>query len=144
MHNYILKILNNLYEMNNQEILNNFGKLLITEAFDNNAALVKNSLEDLKRTERFKHLFSNMNNSQKIELDNLSYEILSGLLFDFLRIFEENKEFKIIYESDGQQVDLVKISEMLKAEPIIKGGWIDQFSQFNSKSERTAGFQSEL
>jgi len=44
--------------MNNQEILNRFGKLLITKAFDNNAALVKYILEDLKQTERFKHLFS--------------------------------------------------------------------------------------
>src|SRR5688572_15272512 len=119
--------------MNNQEILKHFGRLLITEAFDNHAALVKSKLEDLKQTDRFKHLFSNMNNTQKAELDNLSYVILSGLLFDFLRIFEENKEFKIIYESDGQQIDLMEISEMLKAEPIIKGGWIDQFSRFHSE-----------
>jgi uncharacterized protein (DUF608 family) len=39
--------------MSNQEILNRFGKLPITEAFDNNTALVKNSLEDLRQTERF-------------------------------------------------------------------------------------------
>ena len=128
--------------MNNQEILNLFGKLLITKAFDNNASIVKYSLEDLKETERFKHLFSIMDNTQKSELDNLAYELLSGLLFDFLRIFEENKEFKISYESDGQQVDLVKISEMLKAEPIIKGGWIDQFSQFYNKGDGAEGFSS--
>ena len=121
--------------MKNQEILILFGKLLITEAFDNNAALAKSKLEDLKQTERFKHLFSGMDYIQKSELENLSYEILSGLLFDVLRIFEENKEFKIIYESGGQQVDLVKISEMLKAEPIIKGGWIDQFSQVYNKGD---------
>lgn len=124
--------------MKNQEILNLFGKLLITEAFDNNAELVNRSLEDLKQTERFEHLFSDMNNTQKAELENLSYEILSGILFDFLRIFEENKDFKIIYESDGQQVDLVKISEMLKAEPLIKDGWIDQFSKFYNKGDRNA------
>lgn len=118
--------------MESKKILSKFGKLLITEAYDNHAALVKNDLEDLKQTERFKNLFSNMTVDQKAELENLSFEILSGLLFDFLRIFEENEAFKIIYESEGEKVDLVEISEMLKAEPTVQGGWIDRFSQFSS------------
>ena len=63
-------------------------------------------------------------------LEALSEEILSGLLFDFLKIFEENQNFRITFESKGETVDLVKLSEMLKAEPIIEGGWIDRFSQF--------------
>lgn len=54
---------------------------------------------------------------------------MSGTLFDFLKIFEEHPEFKIIYEENGQQVNLVEISEMLKAEPIIENGWIDRFSK---------------
>ncbi|WP_264847182.1 hypothetical protein [Capnocytophaga catalasegens] len=39
-----------------------------------------------------------------------------------LGIFEENEQFKLIYEENGKQVDLMKISEMLKAEPIIENG----------------------
>jgi hypothetical protein len=125
-----------LNKMNNQEILNMFGELLIAEVYDNHIALVKNDLKDLKQTERFKNLFSNMTPIQKEELEKLSYEILTGMLFDFLRIFEENKEFKLIYESDGNQVDLVKISEMLKAEPIIENGWINRFSQYSNKKSQ--------
>ena len=63
------------------------------------------------------------------------YELTSGTIFDFLRIFEEHPEFKIIYEENGNQVDLNKISEMLKAEPIIDNGWIQRFSkELNNES----------
>ncbi len=56
---------------------------------------------------------------QKDEMENYTKEILQGALFDFLNIFEENEEFKIVYEEDGKQVNLVEISEMLKSEPIM-------------------------
>jgi hypothetical protein len=118
-----------LKEMN-QEILDKFGKLLIREVFDCHYSFVKNDLADLKSTERFKNLFSNMDENQKGELEKMQYELLSGMLFDFLKIFEENREFKIIYDKEGNQIDLNKISEMLKAEPIINGGWIERFSQY--------------
>jgi hypothetical protein len=119
-----------LSDMDNQEILNEFGRLVISEAYDNHIALVKNNLEDLRKTERFKNLFKEMTPIQKKELETLSEEILSGLLFDFLRIFEEHQNFKIVYEAGNKAVNLVKLSEMFKAELIIEGGWIDRFSQF--------------
>ncbi len=75
-----------------------------------------------------------MNIKQKEEIEFYTREILSGAIFDFLSLFEENPEFKLIYEEDGQQVDLTKISEMLKAEPIIENGWIQRFSkELNNK-----------
>ncbi|GIZ16111.1 hypothetical protein RCZ03_21110 [Capnocytophaga catalasegens] len=49
-------------------------------------------------------------------------EILRTTMFSMLGIFEENEQFKLIYEENGKQVDLMKISEMLKAEPIIENG----------------------
>ncbi len=117
--------------MKNKEILERFGQLMIEQAFDNHASLVKHDLETLKQTDRFKNLFSNMTLVQKSELEALSSEILSGLLFDFLQVFEEHEEFKIVYEKESGQVDLTTISEMLKAEPVIKGGWIDRFSKYS-------------
>ena len=73
-----------------------------------------------------------MNENQKAELERMQFELLSGMIFDFLKIFEENREFKIIYEENNNQIDLNRISEMLKAEPIINGGWIDRFSRYKS------------
>ena len=112
-----------------KEILDSFGELLISEVFDHQISFIFNSIEDLANTRKYQKLFTGMNEDQKSELESYTKEILSGCLFDALRIFEENEQFKLIYEEDGTQVDLNKISEMLKAEPIIEGGWIERFSK---------------
>lgn len=49
-------------------------------------------------------------------------------MFDFLRIFEENQQYKIYFETGEQKVNLVELSEMLKAEPNIENDWINRFS----------------
>jgi len=116
---------------NNQEILNEFGEILISQVFDNQYIFIKNSIKNLSKTEEYKNLFSDMSAIQKNEIKNYTKEILRGTLFDFLNVFEENEEFKIIYEEDNRQVNLVKLSDMLKSELIIEGGWIDRFSKEN-------------
>jgi len=112
----------------NQEILNEFGKTLINQVHDNQYRFIKNSIENLSKTEDYKNLFTDMSVIQKNEIENYTREILRGALFDFLNIFEEKENFKIIYEDEDKQVNLVEISEMLKAELIIENGWIDRFS----------------
>ncbi|WP_324025376.1 hypothetical protein QSV08_19545 [Maribacter sp. BPC-D8] len=114
----------------NQEILDEFGKILISDVFDKGYEFIKNDISDLAETEGYENLFGNMNNDQKMEIEKYTKEILEGVLFQFLKIFEENKQFKLLYENESQQIDLVKISEMLKAEPIIEDGWINRFSEF--------------
>jgi hypothetical protein len=114
---------------NNQEILNDFGKILIKESFDNQLRFIKNSIDDLAETEDYKNLFTNMSVIQKREIEKYTIEILKGQLFDFLRIFEENPEYKIYFETGEQKVNLVEASEMLKAEAIIENGWIKRFSK---------------
>ena len=53
------------------------------------------------------------------------------VIFGLLGIFEENEEYKIVYENNGgRQVDLNKISEMLKAELSRENGWIARFSKY--------------
>jgi len=114
--------------MNNKDILDLFGKIIVEQVFDNQYKFILNDLSALRETESYKSLFSNMSESQKLEIENYTCEILKGSLFDFLRIFEEYEDFQIVYNSEGKKTDLNKISEMLKSEPIIKNGWIDRFS----------------
>lgn len=114
----------------NQEILDQFGRILISEVFDKQYGFIKNDVSDLAETKGYEKLFGNMNNDQKMEIEKFTKEILEGVLFQFLKIFEENKQFKLLYENENIQVNLVKISEMLKAEPIIEDGWINRFSEF--------------
>jgi ferredoxin-fold anticodon binding domain-containing protein len=113
----------------NKEILDNFGKIIISEVFDNQFRFILNKTEDLSKTDGYKNLFNNMSLIQKKEIEHYTKEILVGALFDILRVFEENEDFKLIYEKDGKQINLVEISEMLKAELIIENGWIERFSK---------------
>ena len=118
-----------------ESILDEYGKVMIQSVFDNQYNFIKNDIKDLAETEGYKNLFGNMTPLQKREIENYTNELLRGCLFEFLKIFEENDEFKLIYEEDGQQVNLVEISEMLKAEPIIDNGWIERFSREVGKGE---------
>ena len=113
----------------NAQILDEFGQLIIKEVFDKQYEFILNKVEDLAQTEGYKNLFTGMNFEQKKEIEFYTSEILKASLFDFLRVFEENNTFKIVYENDGQQVDLNQISDMLKSEPIIMNGWIERFSK---------------
>lgn len=114
----------------NEEILDNFGKSCIENVFDKQYKFIKYDTKDLAMTQGYENLFDGMTEVQKIEIEKYTSEILKGTLFDFLKIFEEKEEFKLIYEEDGKQVNLANISEMLKAEPIIENGWIDRFSKY--------------
>jgi hypothetical protein len=117
----------------NQEILDKFGKLVSTTAFDSQYRSLNQVLTgEASRFIRLKEVtefFNRFTLEEKKIIQLYLYNLLSGTLFDFLKIFEENPEFKIIYEEDGKQIDLEEISEMLKAEPIIENGWIERFSK---------------
>ena len=116
----------------NQQILDEFGKHVVQDTFDSSYGSILEIINDtcpnllLKETSI---LFQRFNNEEKELIKKYLFETISGTLHDFLRIFEENEQFKLIYEEGETQVDLNKISEMLKAEPIIEGGWIERFSK---------------
>ncbi|WP_299260458.1 hypothetical protein [uncultured Aquimarina sp.] len=108
----------------NKEILDKFGKTLIDDVFEFNYRLLQ------------KNINKNLESGQlKDKTNSIVKNSIESLLFDFLKIFEEHEEFKLIYEEDDKQVNLAEISEMLKAEPIIENGWIARFSQFAEDGE---------
>ena len=118
----------------NAQILDEFGHLVTKEVFDKQYEFILNKVEDLAQTEGYRNLFTGMNSLQKKEMEFYTSEILKASLFDFLRVFEENNTFKIVYENDGQKVDLNQITDMIKSEPIIENGWIERFSETIKKS----------
>ena len=122
----------------NQEILDDFGEMVVENCVDS----VLEHFESLKSKENLPVVYE----TKKFFLDSLTekqYSLFRKMLissiemsiFELFNIFEENEEFKIIYEEDGKQVDLVKISEMLKAELMIENGWIDRFSKYSDEKE---------
>ncbi len=102
----------------NREILDEFGQILIETTYDLNFKILKENL---------------IKNLQKGKLEEkisaFSKEAIEGVLFDFMKLFEENDQFKLYFEMDGQRVNLVEISEMLKAEVLTSEGWIERFSK---------------
>ena len=62
-------------------------------------------------------------------------ENINSVIFDFLDLFEQNEKFKLVYEENGKQINLVEISEMLKAELLGENGWIERFSKYAKEKE---------
>jgi hypothetical protein len=116
----------------NQEILDNFGRIVVNDILDryyNGINKVINSGYKNPTMLHYNELFNKLNQSDKELLHHFVTENINSIVFDMLGIFEEHREFKLIYEEDGQQIDLNKISEMLKAEPLSEDGWIQRFSK---------------
>ncbi|MRI64134.1 hypothetical protein EDM00_09050 [Ornithobacterium rhinotracheale] len=109
----------------NQEILDEFGKILVRNAYDFCFEILKENIS-----------FCIKNNILEENINDIIKEYSESMLFNLLKIFEEDERFRLIYEENGQQVDLVKISEMLKAEPIIENGWIDRFSKYAGEKDK--------
>ena len=124
----------------NKKILDDFGRILVNNILDRYyIGIKKEIINGCKNptTQKFNKIFDMLDDETKLLLGEYIFENIASVVFDILGIFEEHQKYKIIYEEDGQQVDLNKISEMLKAEPIIENGWIQRFSR-----ELKGGFSS--
>ncbi len=116
----------------NEEILDLLGSKIVEECYDGSLKhfeSIKNK-ENLPEVYKEKKDFLNtLSDDQYLLFRKVIRSNDELVLFEFLNIVEENEEFKIIYEEDGKQVNLIEISEMLKSELFIEGGWIGRFSK---------------
>ena len=122
----------------NQEILDTIGEEIIKFSFDSaigNLLSLRIKENPPVIFKEYVELFKKMNNKDFSILQKYLEESIGDTIFNILRIFEEDGRFKLIYEEDGTQINLVEISEMLKAEPIIENGWIERFSKYAKEKE---------
>ena len=122
----------------NQEILDTIGEEIIKFSFDpaiGNLLSLRIKQNPPVIFKEYVELFKKMNNKEFSILQKYLEESIGDTIFNILRIFEEDERFKLIYEEDGKQINLVEISEMLKAEPIIENGWIERFSKYAKEKE---------
>ena len=122
----------------NQEILDTIGEEIIKFSFDpaiGNLLSLRIKENPPVIFKEYVELFKKMNNKDFSILQKYLEESIGDTIFNILRIFEEDGRFKLIYEEDGKQINLVEISEMLKAEPIIEDGWIERFSKYAKEKE---------
>ena len=122
----------------NQEILDTIGEEIIKFSFDpaiGNLLSLRIKENPPVIFKEYVELFKKMNNKDFSILQKYLEESIGDTIFNILRIFEEDERFKLIYEENGKQINLVEISEMLKAEPIIENGWIERFSKYAKEKE---------
>lgn len=124
-----------------KEILDEFGKLLISEVYDglynNIGQVISGEAKKYNRLEKYSLIFDKINNDDKRILKEYFETLFEAGLFNFLKIFEENEEYKLIYETSGKQVNLEEISEMLKAEIHGEDGWIARYSSFMNNASNS-------
>jgi len=119
----------------NKEILDCFGEKIISNVYDdalNYFIQLRNGTTKWNIGKEYTDIINKLNIKDQELLFKYFKETIGTTIFGLLGFFEENTQYKIIYEEDGQQVDLNKISEMLKAEPIIENGWIQRFSNVSN------------
>ncbi|MFS4418821.1 hypothetical protein [Maribacter sp. 2307ULW6-5] len=113
-------------------ILDSFGEKVILNAYDDNLKYFKNVLKGTTKwgvDKEYSAVFQKLNTKDRKLILDFYKKQWETAIFSFLSIFEENEQFRIIYQENGKQVNLVEISEMLKAEPLGDQGWIARFSK---------------
>lgn len=112
----------------NKEILEEFGKILIDKAHDPVLEMISHNIKtNIQKAESPEQLLR--------KIDQLLKDAFQSTMFQFLDIFEEREDYKLIYEENGKQVDLNEASGMLKGELYGEDGWMEKFSKFKSDEE---------
>lgn len=125
---------------NNQEILDLFGVYVVSQVYDDSMKYLKELIEGSTKwgtRKEYTDVFQKLSPNDRKVLYKYVDDTVRTVIFGLLGIFEENEKYKIVYENNGGgQVDLNKISEMLKAELSRENGWIDRFSKYANKKDK--------
>lgn len=125
---------------NNQEILDLFGVYVVSQVYDDSMKYLKELIEGSTKWgtgKEYTDVFQKLSPNDRKVLYKYVDDTVRTVIFGLLGIFEENEKYKIVYENNGGgQVDLNKISEMLKAELSRENGWIDWFSKYANKKDK--------
>lgn len=122
-----------------KEVLDRFGKIVTETVYDDAVSHFINLINGTTKWgigKEYTEVFQKLSKSDQQVLLKYIETTIGTVIFGMLGIYEENPEFKLTYEENGERIDLVEASEMLKAEPTIEGGWIDRFSQFSDKKDK--------
>ena len=124
----------------NQEILDQFGVYVVSQVYDDSMKYLKELIEGSTKWgtgKEYTDVFQKLSPNDRKVLYKYVDDTVRTVIFGLLGIFEENEKYKIVYENNGGgQVDLNKISEMLKAELSRENGWIDRFSKYANKKDK--------
>ena len=112
-----------------EDILNEFGKILIKEVRDNVINSMNESIDGKRKgiaAQLIKKKIAILNEEQIEVLKELILEIVDCSLDSMLFMIEGDPELQLIF----QGVDLKEVSDGLSGELYTEDGWIQKFSEY--------------
>ena len=113
-----------------EDILNEFGKILIKEVRDNVINSMNESIDGKRKgiaAQLIKKKIAILNEEQIEVLKELILEIVDCSLDSMLFMIEGDPELQLIF----QGVDLKEVSDGLSGELYTEDGWIQKFSKYD-------------
>lgn len=120
--------LNNMKE--NQTLTEQFDKILIEYTLDRGLEYMDHLPDSFLSRGEFSNLLLDLDEKQIVDLKKLIFLISKDIVFQFLVMFEENKELKLYYENDGHKIDIVEAAGMLLWKLHGSEGWIKKYSKY--------------
>lgn len=127
--------MNNLSKEYKQNLLDFLGEMVIEDVRDR-ALRISMNIAKYKTVNPIKlkqyEIFSRLSEEQQDVICDLLSETITDVIYRFLEMFEENTDkMKLLIKKDGQEYDMVEISEKMGSEIACyeDNGWIQKFSK---------------
>jgi hypothetical protein len=121
---------------NMKDVLDRFGRLLVSEVRDVAVAVALKSLRGQMKDRASKHLEAELAEVPESTLklfETFATDLVDSTLHDLLSFFEGNEDFLIAFqENENDLIDLNKISDGLAGELVTEEGWISRFSDLGA------------
>ena len=121
---------------NMKDVLDRFGRLLVSEVRDVAVAVALKSLRGQMKDRASKLLEAELAKVPESTLklfETFATDLVDSTLHDLLSFFEGNEDFLIAFqENENDLIDLNKISDGLAGELVTEEGWISRFSDLGA------------
>lgn len=119
--------------MNDQQLLDDFGKLLISKvrdnALDDLLSIVEGRMKSPLAKQMSERINSTMDETGKQALKMFAMNMVDRTLHYLLTLIEENKSICLSFKNDAGEAELVQISDGLAGELYSDEGWISEYSK---------------
>ncbi|WP_044640358.1 hypothetical protein [Risungbinella massiliensis] len=116
--------------MDRQQVLDTFGKSLMTNVRDFVLNQYSDTLDGKMKDEGSKKIYEATQDMDQKLLRELGKELVDSTLHYFLWHLEQEITVALVLEVEGTKLNLAEISDGLPGELYTEDGWIERFSQF--------------
>lgn len=94
--------------------LDKFGKIIVGDIYNQAVNSLEKDMEGTYESPELvevNNLFNKLTNEEKALLLEINTEVIKTVIFEILQIFDENKNYKLMYQKDDELIDLQHIAE---------------------------------